>query len=554
METDPLVGMTLADRYAIEECIGEGGMGRVYRARHNRMGRRFAIKVLFGDYSTDDRIVSRFAREAAAAGRLNHRNVVSVVDFGECDSGLLFLAMEYVAGSNLSDVLHGGQPLEHERIISLMIQLCFGLAHAHGKGLVHRDFKTDNILIGTDDAGEVARIVDFGIAMLSEPGEGDSRLTTQGVIVGTPAYMSPEQAIGDPLDHRTDLFSLGLVLYEMLAGVMPFGGSPMGIMRSNLALEPPPISKRVPGLTVDPELEALAMELMAKEPDDRPADAIEVARRLEAIRDGAPSTFGRTVTGASERRALDASMDVGVEIDVDTRTGFHTSARHEVGVPSANSEQVVSIRRSSTRTWTIIAFMLLLGLAAALLLTIGSESGTTDDSSDQPLASSTPGERGASVDGENQSDTSSADKTSQASDPATNTTAAHADRRLSSGKPDAAHASRRTDKARTKSKSKRKAKTSRRTRRDKRSTTGASSKPPAVAPKEVSTKAFTSRYKAVGRALDKLVQKRGEQSSSALLNRYFAISYMDAIRDSGIRVSADATLKKLQRDIARAMK
>jgi protein kinase-like protein len=284
LATDPLVGTVLADRYLIEALVGEGGMGIVYRARHVRMSRRFAIKVLFGDFALNPKMQARFAREAEAASRLSHPNLISVLDFGDTPDGLLYLAMDFAEGPSLHQLILREAPLDGQRILRIMEQLCQGLAHAHDKGLVHRDFKPENVIVTRDDdGGEVARIVDFGIAMLLDPLEAPSRLTTDGLVLGTPAYMAPEQSTNSEVDHRADLFSLGLILYEMLSGVMPFEGPAIVVARLNLASDPPPIIERVPGLSVDPLLEALAFRLMSKDPEARPQTAREVLRIVELI-------------------------------------------------------------------------------------------------------------------------------------------------------------------------------------------------------------------------------------------------------------------------------
>lgn len=277
---DPLAGSLFADRYVIDECIGEGAMGRVYRARHQRMSRRFAIKVLFGDHATDPKMRDRFAREAEAASRLHHPNVISVTDFGETEEGLLFLVMDYVDGRELADVIRDAGPLGAVRVRHLLRQLALGLAHAHQKDLVHRDFKAENVIVTGADPDEVPRIVDFGIAVIREGSE--SRLTTQGMVLGTPAYMSPEQATGAELDARTDLYSLGVLAYEMLAGVLPFEGTPLAVARMNLAVVPPRIAARVPGLEVDRQLEDIAFKLMEKRPEDRFQSAADLIEALGA--------------------------------------------------------------------------------------------------------------------------------------------------------------------------------------------------------------------------------------------------------------------------------
>ena len=280
LEHDPLIGTTIADRYQIEACVGEGGMGRVYRARHNRVSRLFAIKILFGDLATDSVMRARFAREAEAASRLSHPNVISVTDFGESKEGLLYLAMDFVEGPELGDAIRQDGPFATQRVRDISKQLCLGLEHAHEEGLVHRDFKGANVILAKRGEVETPRIVDFGIAVMLE--DTDERLTTQGLIIGTPAYMSPEQATGKDLDARSDLFSLGVLMYEMLAGVLPFDGDPMAMAMQNLSSKAPPIANRVPGLDVDPVLESIAHKLMSKRPRSRYQSAAEVLAAMDA--------------------------------------------------------------------------------------------------------------------------------------------------------------------------------------------------------------------------------------------------------------------------------
>lgn len=255
-------------------------MGRVYLARHQRMSRHFAIKVLLGDHAAQRKMRQRFAHEAEAAGRLSHRNLISVVDHGETSDGLLYLVMDHVPGRELSQIIADEAPLPADRVRRLLAQLCAGLAHAHDHGLIHRDFKGANVRVAGSGAGEVARIVDFGIAVASDA--SDTRLTTAGMVMGTPAYMSPEQATGRPLDRRSDLFSLGVVLYEMLSGVLPFDGTPMEQVGQNITCAPPVLQDRIPGLQVDGYLEHIMRGLMARDPDRRYQDAHMVITALES--------------------------------------------------------------------------------------------------------------------------------------------------------------------------------------------------------------------------------------------------------------------------------
>src|SRR4029079_14331130 len=198
------------------------------------------IKVLFGDHASDTRMRLRFAQEASAACRLNHPNVVSVVDFGKSDRGLLYLVMDYVEGETLSQLIEREAPLPERRAVELARQLCEGLAHAHANDIVHRDFKPDNVVLEPREGGSPApRILDFGLAITSNDDTFDGRLTQHGWVVGTPAYLSPEQARDEEVDQRADLYALGVVMYEMLAGVTPFEGAAMEVAHRNM-LEPVP--------------------------------------------------------------------------------------------------------------------------------------------------------------------------------------------------------------------------------------------------------------------------------------------------------------------------
>jgi len=283
-----LIGEVLANRYRIESRLGGGAMGEVFKARHVKMGRPFAVKVLHQRLLEDPKILQRFEREAELAGRLHHPNVIGVVDVGETAGGSRYMVMDFAEGADLATLL-GEAPMPPARIVNLVRQLLEGLFHAHEQGLIHRDFKPENVIVERDDHGvEVPRIVDFGIAILREGSDGSDstgRLTTNGLVLGTPHYMAPEQAVADPIDHRIDLFALGIVVYELLCGKLPFDGTGVEIARANLLLDPPPIAQRVPYLEVDPLLEAFARRLMAKKRELRPPTAKAARELLELIVD-----------------------------------------------------------------------------------------------------------------------------------------------------------------------------------------------------------------------------------------------------------------------------
>jgi serine/threonine protein kinase len=314
---DKLIGEVLANRYQIESRLGEGAMGSVYRARHIKVGRPFAVKVLHPRLLADDKTLQRFEREAELAGRLHHPNVIGVVDVGETTDGLRYMVMDFAEGHDLATLLNEA-PMPPERVINLTRQMLEGLYHAHEAGLIHRDFKPENVIVEKDAHGEeVPRIVDFGIAILREGGDptnGTGRLTTNGLVLGTPHYMAPEQAVNDPIDHRIDLFALGIMIYEMLCGKLPFDGHGAEVARANLLLDPPKISDRVPYLEVDPLLEAFARRLMLKKRDQRPATA-KVALTLLALID-------------SDREAAAAELGVPVAVARTVRSTEPVQARH----------------------------------------------------------------------------------------------------------------------------------------------------------------------------------------------------------------------------------
>lgn len=278
---DPLLGRTLGDRYVIEQLIGEGAMGRVYRARHRVFAdQRYAVKVLVGDLAASSTMRMRFAREAQNASRLDHPNVVNVIDFGKTERGLHYLVMDLVEGESLADIVRRG-PLSATRVIRIARQLCEGLDHAHGRGMIHRDFKSENILVvsARGSEREVARIADFGLAMSLAR---DVRLTTTGVAC-TPAYAAPEQLRGTAIDHRVDLYGLGVTMFEMLSGgELPFEGDIDSTIAAKLLQEAPSIATRAPN--VPPGLVALVARLLASDPAQRPRSAREVIQALETSR------------------------------------------------------------------------------------------------------------------------------------------------------------------------------------------------------------------------------------------------------------------------------
>ncbi|MGB0681039.1 MAG: serine/threonine protein kinase, partial [Polyangiales bacterium] len=237
---DPLLGSTLAGRYEVVRRIGEGGMGFVYEGRHAIIEKPVAIKVLRDDVSGKPDVVERFRQEAKSASRIGHENIIDISDFGVTPSGQNFFVMELLNGEDLANVLARETTIETGRAVRIVLQCCLALGAAHSKGIVHRDMKPENIfLIHRNGRADFVKIVDFGIAKMTDlesvGGAGARKLTKTGMIFGTPEYMAPEQAAGKPLDHRVDVYALGVILYEMLCGRVPFVGETfMGILTQHL--------------------------------------------------------------------------------------------------------------------------------------------------------------------------------------------------------------------------------------------------------------------------------------------------------------------------------
>ena len=242
--TDSLLGKTLAGKYRIEERLSGGGMGTVYRGTHVLMDKTVAVKVLRPSLAADEKIVARFSREARAASKISHPHALSVTDFGEAEDGVVFLVMEYLSGKTLKEIIRQEGPLPLPRTAEILRQIGGALDAAHAEGVVHRDLKSDNIMLLSSSGTDYAKVLDFGIAKIKEPeGVYDPGLTAPDLVIGTPQYMSPEQCSQSPdIDARSDIYSLGVIIYEMLVGHVPFtGDSPTTIMLKHLQQPPPSV-------------------------------------------------------------------------------------------------------------------------------------------------------------------------------------------------------------------------------------------------------------------------------------------------------------------------
>jgi serine/threonine protein kinase len=281
---DPLIGQTVAQKYFIHQLLGHGGMGDVYKATHLTLDRPVVLKLLKKQFNTDPSLVQRFHREARASSRLNHPNSITIIDFGQSDDGTLFMAMEYLAGRSLERIVADEHPLAEPRVIHIVAQILAALGEAHSLGIIHRDLKPANVMIEPRrDEPDFVKVLDFGIAKLNEPGAGGAGLTQAGIVCGTPGYMSPEQVRGEELDPRSDIYAVGVILYECLTGVLPFeSDTPMGLVTKHLVEDPPPIAVRRPGTLVSQELEGVIMKALARDREQRFASADEMRASLLA--------------------------------------------------------------------------------------------------------------------------------------------------------------------------------------------------------------------------------------------------------------------------------
>jgi serine/threonine protein kinase len=280
--SDPFIGTTIAGRYVVEELLGVGGMGAVYRARHQFIGRDVALKFLDPSLTRNERLRKRFLGEARAANQINHEHIIDITDFGETEDGLVYMVMEYLEGNALSDEIERG-PLELRRAMRIALQVALGLGRAHELGVVHRDIKPANIYL-THKRGErdFVKILDFGVARI----EKDARITGQNMIVGTPEYIAPEQIRSSAARPSSDLYSLGCVLYEMLTGRLPFEGKTTVLLVRHI--NDMPASPSTFTSTIPPAVDRLVMRLLAKKPEDRHRDAYHLVEDLQRLLDGLP--------------------------------------------------------------------------------------------------------------------------------------------------------------------------------------------------------------------------------------------------------------------------
>jgi serine/threonine protein kinase len=285
---DPFTGREILNgEFRILEKIGTGGMGSVYRANQTAMSRLVAVKILHPKLANRRDLVSRFRREAKAMSHLTHPNTVKVLLYGELDDGSLYIVMEHLEGKNLNQTVRAEGPMSYERALPILIQVCGALEEAHRTGIVHRDLKPENIfLCNQGGLRDFPKVLDFGLAKVTEREmrPGSIILTQEGMVFGTPEFMSPEQAQGRTLTPASDIYSLAVILYELLTGKLPFDArTPVEFLQLHVSAQPIPLDERVPGRTFPPGLGAAMSKALLKKPEERYQSAGEFAAALKSF-------------------------------------------------------------------------------------------------------------------------------------------------------------------------------------------------------------------------------------------------------------------------------
>ena len=299
---DPLIGRTLPGGYLILELVGIGGMGRVYRAEQTNLGRTVAVKIIHPHLVGEENAAARFITEARAASRLNHPNSVGIIDFGKSPDGQLYLVMEFLRGRDLARVTHEDGPLTFRRIVDVLRQTLAALAEAHNENIIHRDLKPENIILEPVRAGgDFVKVVDFGLAKMRAEST-QPNITSPGIVCGTPEYMSPEQARGDPLDARSDLYAVGVILFQLLTGRLPFEGeSPTQVVLAHLSLPPKDPREVAPARKIPEQLVEVTLRALAKDPKGRFQDS-----------DAMSAALGEAMTKAEDRVSARAAQALAV--------------------------------------------------------------------------------------------------------------------------------------------------------------------------------------------------------------------------------------------------
>ena len=393
-----LLGQVISGRYRIIECIGMGGMGAVYLAEHMHMRKRVALKLLHAEMSQDEEVLARFRREAEAAAHVEHPNVVAATDFGQAEDGAFFLVLEYVQGTSLRDAMER-EPLPAARALHIVRQIGLALERAHAGGIVHRDLKPENVmLVRKPDDEDFVKVLDFGIAKVEPHPQRDltQPLTRLGTILGTPEYMAPEQALGEPVGPSADLYALGVMLYEMLTGRLPFDADDrMAILSMHIVAPVPRMADRNAAVTVPPAVEALVLRLLEKDAKRRPANARELLEALElvAAESGVelrgPASGERTGGPLSNRSVMPVLSERVSQPGADWKAS-DAVARTEYGLPASVPQLPVARRAPNAILVAVAAACLVVGVLVVVLAMRRGETSLDGDAAAPSASASAP--------------------------------------------------------------------------------------------------------------------------------------------------------------------
>jgi serine/threonine protein kinase len=363
-----LLGRTVDRKYHLDVLLGSGGMGSVYKATRLLIGDTVAVKILHSDQLKDPQAIERFRREAQAAARLKHPNVVTIHDFGITESGLAYLVMELVEGDSLRDLIRRKGSFHAPDAAGIIAQVASALDEAHRHDIVHRDLKPDNIVVTTLPNGIHVKVLDFGVARMRDVSAGIGTLTNTGMIVGTPYYMSPEQCMGEQLDGRSDIYSLGVMLYEMLAGTVPFNAPSLtAVVMQHVTKPPPPLHTINPAITQ--AVEAVVMHALQKQREMRPPTATDLARELDSAISGGVNAQATVVGPGIVNAAPSIPTSPGAAPKLQQETQAYSSQSTERGsravtavAPEFHAPQSGVVKK---RTAVVIGVAVLLFIAAA---------------------------------------------------------------------------------------------------------------------------------------------------------------------------------------------
>ena len=373
MSGSDLVGAMLAGRYRVTRQLGHGGMGAVYEAVHERLGKRVAIKVLL-DAGANGAAMARFEQEARLASAIGNEHIIDIVDIDRTDDGRTYIVMELLEGQSLAQLLAATPGMAERRIADLGAQAARALAAAHAKGIVHRDIKPENLFVIERDGRDFLKIVDFGISKLVGDHAGDANLTRTGTVIGTAAYMSPEQARGDELDARVDVYSLGVVLYQAATGTLPFAGDNV-LKVLNLIVSTEATPPRVRRSELSAAFERIVMTAMAPRREDRFATAGALAEALERLATGieataAPATATPTIATPPATAPTVAARPAIMPTTPSVATPEAVATAPTVAAPAVTTAPATIFSGSHRARWLVVGAALLAGAIVAGIVVV----------------------------------------------------------------------------------------------------------------------------------------------------------------------------------------